>query len=1445
MKKIVSLFLVFVMLLPMTVLAATPNDVTVDSVQFFDASDTEIYASVSGEVYAKVILWGTAGSKAVVYAATYAQGEVTDVALQIVTCDGTVQTVTTDKVTASAGGEIKLFVWSEEMQPYTEVLVPQAPTAIPVERFAITLGSYKYLADIDPETKTIVLDLPASCSTQTTLTKGIYTESSVASVTPDITCGEGWSTNDTEAKNLNDAPTYTFTKEGEEAVTYTVQVEWSDLGRQSGFDGSTQITYGHSSNKFGDSNSYGSRQMTPWGDLQGGGAWYQKGYLADTSTGAVIEDSTYGKIHLQENIGDNTTQAYQLDKTKTGSEMYMVNTPPSTNGLRSTKYRVTADLYLDDITGGGAYLLATDHGGVAFVKNGSSYDLYYQAADGTRKPLKAGVLQEKTWHTVAIVGRGGSANGNLYETMTVYVDGLLMAGHTFATENFASVNGFNTNIGMDEAATGKLSFDNWRATDIEQSMQDAAVLWIVGDSLVQDYAATSITQGWGTYLPNYLDKARVMTNNLSVAGSVSADYLNADGKYAEKWASVTENIKPGDVLLVSLGYNETDQSAYAAYLKQFAEIALAAGAEPVFLTQPVQLNSDGTALENRRQASIDTMETVCGENDYICLDLNAKWWDLLKDKTIDEAKTYYEGTDGIADNHPTGDWLHFREKGAIQNAEFIAKLAEESDSIFKEYLKGGYIGNVTSLTLDGKYEAKIQGNRLLVSVPNEIGGAMPESAQPDIADMSFTYTAEDGSLTRTDATHFLFTGVGGKTKTYTLVPEYYTALIDMDFDDVTLASDGSFLNSPATNALGVANGGAAATWQPITGGGEATVENGVYKMKKTSTDKPLGVQIRNIEYPSETEKLSVAFQLKVDDLKSSGDFIRIQVGENVPYLRLSNRSCASGTYTLHYGVSTDDVSYTWDNAPVLQTGVTYDFTMDFVKAENHVTMTVKVDGTAVSVSEPHEVYQQMAVFPQFLLRGYNAGLYTAYLDKVQVGYMENSLKEQNAVFLVGDSICYTYPITRNYNGKNIQGWGKTLQQRIDSEQFRVINSAREGQATGIFLNGGLRGLQGTNKDHRFDLAESWSFINKRLSSGDYVMIGLAWNESGYGNLAQYKENLLTMIRDIKAKGAAPILVTPTVGCNMTTYEISNSKESWATAMKEVAEAEDVICLDLNAKIYEIMTAATEKERESYYTDGTHYTPAGAKLVGDTICDLLAASTSPLKNALLKEEVLTDTASNLVTFEDYTAGTNAEKLSDSRFAISRKTTAAKAGDITIANDPAADGTRGKVMKIVTYAGKDNNDTVAFQMPTGSGKSTITAKADLYIESMTTTAYGDYQYTFNVTMPKINSLPIGIRKDDTKASWQVRANTSDNVPASTICEDALETGKWYTLKIVYHTETGLADYYVDEELRLGNDRNYLNSHNTGTPIPTSTGGIHFVALNSGEGTYYIDNVTLTAE
>ena len=409
----------------------------------------------------------------------------------------------------------------------------------------------------------------------------------------------------------------------------------------------------------------------------------------------------------------------------------------------------------------------------------------------------------------------------------------------------------------------------------------------------------------------------------------------------------------------------------------------------------------------------------------------------------------------------------------------------------------------------------------------------------------------------------------------------------------------------------------------------------------------------------------------------------------------------------------------------------------------------------------------------------------------------------------------------------------------------MINSAREGQATGIFLNGGLQGLQGTNKDHRFDLAESWSFINKRLSSGDYVMIGLAWNESGYTDLDGYKKNLSAMIDDIKAKGATPILVTPTVGCNMTTYEISNSKESWATAMKEVAEAEDVICLDLNAKIYEIMTAATEKERESYYTDGTHYTPAGAKLVGDTICDLLAASDSPLKNALLKEEVLTDTASNLVTFEDYTAGTNAETLSDSRFAISRKTTAAKAGDITIANDPAADGTRGKVMKIVTYAGKDNNDTVAFQMPTGSGKSTITAEADLYIESMTTTAYGDYRYTFNVTMPKINSLPIGIRKDDTKASWQVRANTSDNVPASTICKDALETGKWYTLKIVYYTATGRADYYVDGELRLGDDPHYYDSHKTGTPIPTSTGGIHFVALNSGEGTYYIDNVTLTAK
>lgn len=1457
MKKIVSLLLTAAMLLSMAVVSTAYDDaVTVQSVHFYDASGSEVTGSIDGSVYAAVTFAGISGTKTMITLAAYEGNRLTAASVAYAAA-GSTQTVNIPAVTMCADGTLKLLVWSDTIKPYTKTIVPKAEETVPLKGFAVTMTknnvTQTWYGDINPERRQITLDLPASCATQASA-KTVYDSSDVTALTPQLTLAEGWSCIDDGARDFTQSQIYTFTKDGEEPVTYTAAVEWSDLGRTSGFESGIQITASSADSgalaafKSG-ATADGSRQYTHWGGHYGGGFWRQIGYLEtadDNGVYAVDEANTYGSISLTSGVAGNSSKLYQITKTKIGSKMEMTNFQQNSNGTNTTsKYRLSADLCMDNITGGEAYMMASANGGASFVKNGNTYDLYYRSVSGEQTLLKRGALQEDTWHKVTIVGRINTIGDVIWETMEFYLDGVFACDYMHEVSVLNPISSYNIKIGMSSDALGKLSYDNWCATDIELSPEANPVVWIIGDSLVQDYSTESITRGWGTYLPDYLDRINVLTYNLSVAGSVSKDYLETDGKYAAKWAIVTENIKPEDVLLIALGYNEPNQTTYGTYLKEFAETALNAGAEPVFVTQPVQLNIEGTALENSRQASINTMKTVCSENGYFCLDLNAKWWDLLEDKTIDEAKTYYEGVDGIDSNHPTGDWLHFREKGAVQNAEFIAELAEESDSILKNYLKNAYNGRLTSFTLNEQYEAKIQGNKLFVSLPGEIGGAMPESDLPDVDDMMFTYTSEDGTLAKADATHYILTGANGRSRTYTLIPEYYTALIDMNFDDTVIDKDGHFPNYPATNALGVQNGGGApAAWYTSGSGGTVTAENGAIKLNKSTTGQYLGVQIQNIEYPAETQKISAKFNLKIDSLNSeTNSQMQIAVGENVPWLQMTNQGLADGYYSFLVFSGWDNSAISVENMPQLKVGQAYDFELLFEKDDDKkVTMTMTVDGKTVTAYVQHDVNRQMILFPQFKIRANNNSLMTAYLDDVEVSYVENTLKDKKKVFLVSDSICYTYPAHRTAYGKKIQGWGKILQDRIDSEKFTVINSAKEGSATSIFLYGGQ---QKPGTDHRYDLPEAWSFISKRLNTGDYVIIGLAWNESGYSSEAAYKANLITMINDIKAKGANPILVTPTVACNMTTYAISNSRESWAEIMKNIAkEEEGVVCLDLNSTLYEVMTAATNAQRESYYTDGTHYTPEGAKLVGDAICDLLEASESPLKEALLKEDVLTDTASDLVTFNDYTAGTNAESLSDSRFVISRNATAAKAGDITIENDPAVNGTRGKVMKIVTYAGNNNNDTINFKMASGSGKSTITAEMDLYIESMNTTAYGDYRFTFEIAMLTINSLPIGIRNGDSNASWRVRSDMNALTPDSTICDNALELGKWYTLKVVYHTETGLSDYYVNGELLLKDDPNYRDSHKSAA-IPTSTTGIRFFNLYSGDATYYIDNVTLTAE
>ena len=1459
-QKRIKAILVLVCLLFMGAAPVQASDgIIAESVHFFAVSDdSEIQQSIDGSVYARAKIFGEAGKEVWLFLAAYSNGSLIDICSQHVTMLGGAQNIIMQPVSAAANGMLRFFIWDGNCSPYTATIEPGSVSDVPLKEFSVTATKnnvkFIYTGDINHTARTIILDIPAECTNGAQ--NGFLTEEELSSLVPVITCADGWSTADSGARDFSQLQTYTFTAEGREPVTYTVRTERSDLGRSSDFENVTLITPTENASYFMSNSSRGRRQYMPFGGHFGNGSWWQNGYRADAA-GLVDEENTFGTFSLVSGIHGNTGKAMRIAKTKSGGVMEMFNIQPYVNNRAAAKYRLELKICMDDVRGN-AYIMASNTGGLVLETDGAGYDLYYRGTDGSKVLLAKHILEEDTWHNLAVVGRCSAQDGKNLEKIEVYIDGSLAAKYEREVKNFASVGESNFTIGLEAAATGTLYFDDWRATVIEQSLESNSVVWIVGDSLACHYAADSITQGWSTYIGEYLDLGRAVPYSIAVSGSVSGDYLDADGAYHTRWNLVEEQMKKGDVLLIALGYNEgrteAEQKVYADNLRKFARAALEKNAEPVFITIPVQCTGDGSAYVTRKPECLATMREIAQELDVPILDLNAKLNEYYAGLTMEEIRSFYEGLDGIESSHPNGDWLHFRESGARMNAQFICELAKESAaSCFKELLQGGYVGTLQTFSLAG-YEGDVLGDRIRVRIPGRIGGATA-SEDPDIAAMDFSYTAADGKLERTGATAFLFTGDNGNTKTYTLEAELYTPLIDMDFEGGTASADGFVPNYPATNDIGQKRGGAAATWVTAgsSGAGEARIENGAYRIEKNRTGASFGVRIQNIEYPAETEQIAVRFDLNTAALLSeSSDIMRIKIGENLPYLQMTNSAGTlweEGKYTFTCRDGLSDANQTWEDAPVLETGKSYTFDIVYTKKpDGSVLMRMTVDGKEYTRTQQHGVTEQMILFPQFSIIGSSAGLFTAYLDNVEVNYTENRLKGQNKVFLVGDSICYTYPAYRISNGKSIQGWGKILQERIDSEQYRVINCAREGQSSSIFLYGGM---QGTRYDHRYDLAQSWDFIDRRLQTGDYVMIGLGWNEYNYTDIAGYQEHLRYMAAAAREKGAEPIFITATVGCNMNTFELQNSKLDFVNAMKKVAAEEDVLCLDLNSAEWQALEGKSAAEREAFYTDGTHYTPTGAQMVGELILELLQASDCPLKLAVTEEPAeATDTNPSLVTFNDYQEGTDVTQLNDSRFS-----TAVTNGSISIERDPAVDGAHGMAVKITTAKG--TADQMSFRMPSGSGKSLITAEYDLYIAEDTTRGYSNYNYLFyvavnnivntsfgfNTNTPSAEEIAEGILAYD-KASWYIRANTSVTPPSATPAHNRLERNKWYHFKVIYDVKNSTLDYYLDNELVLENDSNWLNSDTMST-APVSTSGITVKTLNSGVGVFYLDNVQLTAE
>jgi rhamnogalacturonan acetylesterase len=232
-----------------------------------------------------------------------------------------------------------------------------------------------------------------------------------------------------------------------------------------------------------------------------------------------------------------------------------------------------------------------------------------------------------------------------------------------------------------------------------------------------------------------------------------------------------------------------------------------------------------------------------------------------------------------------------------------------------------------------------------------------------------------------------------------------------------------------------------------------------------------------------------------------------------------------------------------------------------------------------------------------------------------------------SLFLVGDST------VKNGSGKGeggLWGWGDFLYQSFDTTKIHIENHARGGRSSRTYQTEGL-----------------WNEVLARVKPGDFVIMQFGHNDrsaindtlrargtiKGTGEEAEEIDNLITKkheivhsfgwymrkyIRDVKEKGATPILCSMVAGNEWKEGKNQRTTDTYSKWTAEVARTEGAFYIDLNdlvATRYEQL-GMQEVGSKLFLQDHTHTTEAGAVINASLVANALKGIRKlPLKKYL--------------------------------------------------------------------------------------------------------------------------------------------------------------------------------------------------------------------------------------
>jgi lysophospholipase L1-like esterase len=236
-----------------------------------------------------------------------------------------------------------------------------------------------------------------------------------------------------------------------------------------------------------------------------------------------------------------------------------------------------------------------------------------------------------------------------------------------------------------------------------------------------------------------------------------------------------------------------------------------------------------------------------------------------------------------------------------------------------------------------------------------------------------------------------------------------------------------------------------------------------------------------------------------------------------------------------------------------------------------------------------------------------------------------TFQQKPTLYIIGDST------VRNEDALGHRGWGSHIANYLDTNRVSVSNQAMAGRSTRTFIKEGR-----------------WDKVLSTLKSGDYVMMQfghnegskpdtskggyrgvfkgtgedsviLTWKDGSLETVHSYGWYIRKFIRDAKAKGATPIVLSMIPRNEFRDGKVQRANNDYGLWAKQVADANGAYFIDLNgitADKYDRFGADSTKK--FFPGDHTHTNPEGAEINAQSVVEGLRMQKNISLNNFIKQ-----------------------------------------------------------------------------------------------------------------------------------------------------------------------------------------------------------------------------------